>query len=222
MAWMKRINAPKWWPIERKKSKYIVVPRGAHKMKIPLQVVIRDVLKLADNAKEARSIIKSRKVLVDGRPRTDIKYGVGPMDVISIPTINKNWRAVPRNGLTFIEIDKDSNMKLCKILDKKILKKAITQLNLSDGRNILTNDNYSTNDSLLIELPSQKILDVFPMKKGNTIIVTGGKYEGIVSKIEEIDKQNKRVWIIINDTKKEIPLKYVTVVGKDEPAIKIE
>ena len=222
MSWMKRINAPKWWPIERKKSKYIVVPRGAHKMKIPLQVVIRDILKLADNAKEAKSIIKSRKVLVDGRPRTDVKYGVGPMDIISIPTINKNWRAVPRNGLTFIEIDKDSSMKICKILDKKILKKATTQLNLSDGRNILTNDNYSTHDSLLIELPSQKILDVFPMKKGNTIIVTGGKYEGTVSKIEEIDKPNKRIWIIVNDKKKEIPFKYATVVGKDEPAIKIE
>lgn len=223
MPWMKRISSPKWWPIERKTHKYVAVPRGAHKIKLPLLVVIRDVLKLGETAKEAKTIITSGKVFVDGKKRRDIRYGVGPMDLVNIPVMEKTWRAVPRNGLTFIETSgEDAKMKVCKIRDKKILRGNKTQLNMLNGRNILTNDNYSTNDSLILEMPSQKILDKILLKEGNLIIVTGGKYEGMISTIDEIDNKNRRIWTQINSKKVEIPIKLTTVIGKDKPAVKIE
>lgn len=223
MARLKRLNAPKWWPIERKQGKFVIKPRGPHSMAIPLQVVIRDVLKLAETAKEAKTIINRGDVLVDGTKRKDIKYGIGPMDIIGIPLLKKSWRAIPKNGLTFVETEgSDAKLKICRIMDKKILKGKKIQLNLSDGKNILTETDYSTKDSLLIEIPSQKIIDVFKFKKGNIVLVTGGKNEGLVSKIDEIDEKNKRIWLKKEKQKTEVPIKLVTVVGKDESAIKLK
>ena len=59
MAWMKRIAAPGWWPISRKKHKFITTVRGPHADALPLQVLIRDVLSLSDKAKESKKIITS-------------------------------------------------------------------------------------------------------------------------------------------------------------------
>ena len=73
MAWLKRLAAPKIYPIERKVKKFIVSPRGPHpkEYSIPLLVIVRDILKLADVAKEARHAIKHGDVMVDGRPVID-------------------------------------------------------------------------------------------------------------------------------------------------------
>jgi small subunit ribosomal protein S4e len=48
---------------------------------------------------------------------------------------------IPRNGLSFIEIpENEKKLKICKIIDKKTLRGNKNQLNLSDGRNILTEE----------------------------------------------------------------------------------
>ena len=117
MARLKRLAAPKWWPIERKTKKFIVSPRGSHPKisSLPLLVLIRDVLKLAETSKEAKNIIKRGEVLIDGRKRKDHKFGVGPFDVIEIPSLKKIWRAIPKKGLKFIEIPKtEVKLKICK------------------------------------------------------------------------------------------------------------
>src|SRR3990172_7830180 len=98
--WLKRLAVPKWWPIEKKTHKFVVSPRGPHKKleSLPLTVFIRDVLKLAETAKEARTIIKRGEVLVDGKKRRDPKLGVGLLDVIEIPSLKKSWRVAPHKG----------------------------------------------------------------------------------------------------------------------------
>jgi small subunit ribosomal protein S4e len=162
MTRLKRLAAPTWWPIERKVKKFIFAPRGAYKkeLSIPLLIFIRDILKITENRKEAFNAIKKGEVLVDGRKRKDPNYGLGLFNIIEIPSLNKTWRAVPKNGLSFIEVpEKESKLKICKIVNKKSLKGNKTQINLNDGRNILTNEKYSTYDSLLIQVPEQKIID---------------------------------------------------------------
>ncbi|MDD5416364.1 MAG: 30S ribosomal protein S4e [Candidatus Aenigmarchaeota archaeon] len=223
MAWLKRIAAPKWWPIERKSHKFITTVRGPHSEAIPLQVLVRDIFKLADSAKEAKKIITSGNVLVDGKIRKDIKFGVGPMDIVNIPTLKKTWRAVPKDGLTFVETSgNDSKIKIVKIVDKTIIRGGKTQLNLDDGKNILTNEKYSTKDSLLIEIPTQKITDVVKFEQGNLALVTSGKNKGVSAKIKEIDNENKRVWLENGEETFETPIANVLMIGKDKPMVKIE
>lgn len=219
---LKRLAAPRWWPIERKVKKFIVAPRGPHskELSLPLLVIIRDILKLAETGKEAATIIKKGEVLVDGKKRKDPNYGVGPMDVLEIPSISKSWRAVPQNGLKFIETSgDDSKLKICKILDKKVLKGGKIQLNLDGGKNILTDKKLSTNDSLLIEIPSQKIIEHIKFEQGSLVFITSGKNAGKISKIKDIEKQHKRIWL---EEGEEVSIKSIIVVGKDNPLIKLK
>jgi len=222
MAILKRLAAPKWWPIERKTKKFIVSVRGPHpkNLSIPLLVFIRDILRIVETNKEARTVIKKGEILVDCKKRKDTKYGIGLLDTIEIPTLKKAWRAVPKNGLSFIEIpEKETKLKICKIIDKKILKGNKIQMNLHDGRNILTNEKYSTHDSILIELPEQKIISHIKFEEGSLALVFGGKNAGKIAKIKKIE--SGRVWV--GDEKIfEVPKDLTIVVGKDKPLIKLE
>ena len=137
-----------------------------------------------------------------------------------IPLMKKAWRAVPKKGLTFIEIPQsEANLKICKITNKKTLKGSRNQLNLSDGRNMLTKEKYSTCDSLLIELPEQKVVDHLKFEKGSTVMVIEGSNAGKLAKIKTIEKD--RLWLD-NGSQFEIPKDLVIVVGRDQPMIKIE
>ena len=60
-----------------------------------LLIVVRDILKVADNAREAKIIINNGDILVDGRARKDYKFPVGFMDVISLPKSKKVYRVLP-------------------------------------------------------------------------------------------------------------------------------
>ena len=219
---MKRIAAPKWWPIERKIKKFIAVPIGPHprEKSLPLIVLLRDALKIVETGKEAERIIRKGEVLVDGRKMKNPNYGVGVFDVIEIPILKKVWRAIPRDGLTFIEIeDKEKKIKICKIVNKKTLKGNRNQLNLNDGRNLIADGKYSTQDSVVIEIPGQKIVEHLKFDKDSTAMIIGGKNEGIVSKVKKIEKE--RAWVGGEKTF-EVPKTLLIVVGKDKPAIKLE
>jgi len=222
MTKLKRLNAPKWWPIERKSEKFTFATRGAYKrdQSLPLLVFIRDVLKLADNRREAWDSIKKGDILVDGRKRKDPNFGLGLFSVIEIPSLNKTWRAIPKNGLSFIEVpEKEAKLKLCKIVDKKSLKGNKTQINLNDGRNILTEEKYSTYDSLLIEVPEQKIVNHVKFVENSLCMIFKGKNAGLIGKIKSIEKN--RI-LVGNEKTVEVPKNYVIVVGKEEPLIKVE
>ena len=222
MTRLKRISSPSWWPVERKTKKFIVPPRGPHRkdLSLPLTVLLRDVLKITETGKEARNVIRRGEVLIDGRKIKDQKFGIGIFDLIEIPSLKKYWRIVPKNGLSLIEIpENEKKLKICKIIDKKTLRGKKNQLNLSDGRNIITEGQYSTQDSLLIELPEQKIVDHIKFEKGTTAMVTEGKNAGKISQIKEIEKN--RVWL--GDEKTfEVPKKLLIMVGKGKPMIKVE
>jgi len=61
------------------------------------------------------------------------------------------------------------------------------QLNLHDGRNVLTDKNdYRPNDSVLIELPDQKILQHFRFDKDAPAVIIAGKNIGVHGKVKEI------------------------------------
>ena len=231
MGHLKRLVAPDFWPIAKKKYKWTFSPSpGPHKKDecIPLAIIIRDILGLAETGKEAKRIIKSREVLVDGKVRTDHKYPVGLLDVISIPKINKHYRVVPhKNGLKLIEIDEnEAKKKILKIVGKRSIRGARFQLNMNDGKNIIVNENkYRTNASFLVKLPSLEILDYVEMDVGNIVLVTSGQNAGKVGKIVEVKegKFNVKPKLIceVEGKRVEVLKEHAIVIGREEPLIKV-
>lgn len=225
---LKRLLAPKFWKVPKKVRKWVVSPRpGPHKKfeSIPLQIILRDILKIAETGKEAKGIIKKGEILIDGRARKDQAYPVGLFDSIAIPRVKKFYRVIPKEkGLELKEIpEQESKLKICKIVNKKTLKGGKIQLNLHDGRNLIAENIYKPGDSLLIELPSQKILQHIKLEEGNLAIVTKGKNSGKIVRIKEIIRGMKMNKVIceLGDKKIEAIKDFIMVIGKENPLVSL-
>ncbi len=230
---LKRLRMPSFWKRERKGTKWAIRPSpGAHKMfeSIPLAVILRDILKVSDNEKDASHIIKTGGVMVDCVAKKDPKYSAGLMDTVSIPKFKMYYRIVPTvRGLELVKIDEsESKKKMCTITGKTTVAGGKTQLNLHDGRNLLVDgkEKYSTGDSVIIEMPSQKVIGYVKLDKGAMALVSKGKNIGLSGKIEDIivtaSKEPSKIICNIEGDKLEVVKDYVFVVGKDKPMITIE
>jgi len=142
MTRLKRYSMPGYWPVGRKERKWVASPiPGPHKKElcIPLQMVVKNMLGLAETSGEAKKLIKSGKIMVDGKARKEQNYPVGFMDVVGVEEIRKYYRVLlSKNGLFLEEIKHtEADKKVCKIIKKTTIKRNVQQLNLHDGRNIL-------------------------------------------------------------------------------------
>ena len=143
MTHLKRINAPRSWPIERRIRKFVAKPLpGTHKLaeSMPLGVILREMLRIGKEKREIKIILNNKSILIDNKIRKEFRFPVGIFDSLSIPKLNKHFRITynKKGDLDLVEISKeDSEHKTCKIIGKTVLKKGKTQLNLSDGRNII-------------------------------------------------------------------------------------
>ncbi len=229
MAVIKRLAAPRFWPIERKTKKFVVAPRpGPHPKEhcLPLGVVLRDMQRYAGNIKEVKELLKKSIVKVDGKVRRDYKFPVGLMDVVTVG--DNNLRVVSsRKGLSLKEISgSEAGVKLLKILNKKHVRGRRVQLNFHDGRNIIvTKDEFKTGDVVVFDLGECKIKSSFRYKRGSMALITGGKNRGSLGEIEEIInarglRANKAI-LKSGGRKIEIDKNYIFVIGQDKPAIDI-
>lgn len=193
MSHLKRLVTSKAWPIRRKETAYTTRPSpGPHKIThaLPLNVVMRDLLRITQSTKETKKVLNAEKVLVDGHARKDHHFPVGVMDIISIPELKKHYVLVfNQQGLfTFHEIGaKESEHKLCKIVNKKVLKGKKLQLNLYDGKNInVDKDGYTVGDSVSISLKDMTVAKHFKLEKGVLIFLTGGRHVGNYGELVEV------------------------------------
>jgi small subunit ribosomal protein S4e len=227
---LKRFKAPKHWPIHPKENKWTTKPNaGPHAIEgsLPLLLIVRDILGVADNARKAKRIINNGEILVDGRARKDYKFPVGFMDVIEIPKSEKVYRVLPdeKGRLTLQSIAAENkDFKLCKITDKTTIRGGKTQLNLHDGRNHIVDNGYKVGDVVILKVPEQEISDSIDFAKGNIGLITGGKHTGEIGRIKEINitksSMPNTVEMETEDKKTFLTLKdYVFVIGKEEPAI---
>jgi small subunit ribosomal protein S4e len=197
MPHLKRYSMPRFWPLAKKGNIFAIKPMpGPHPKDncIPLQVILRDVLRYAENAKEARKVLRGGKILVDKKVRKDPKFPVGFMDVIEIPEAKQYFRiTVNTRGLLLKDItEKDADKKLCSITGKVTVKGGLYQLNLHDGRNILVKEDvYNVGDSVVISVPDQKVLKHYRFGKGEKAMVVAGRNIGVRGKIRDIrEKKN--------------------------------
>ena len=226
---MKRLTTPTNIPIPRKGKVWITRPApGPHPIErsASLVVILRDIIKCCDTAREARRIIGQRKIFVDGKPARNYKRPVGLMDVITIPDTKEYFRfLLDSNGkFRMVRIQKDeAKWKLARIEDKTTVKGGRTQLNLHDGRCILVDkDTYKTGTVLKLELPGQKILESYELKKDNIAYLIGGSHIGQLCEIEKYEKTRnpKENMVSLKDGFSTIRT-YIFMVGTKTPNISV-
>ena len=229
---LKRQMAPLFWGITRKEKRFVVtVKPGTHgkNVSIPISVFLRDTLKIVTSLREAKSVIYSGKIKVDGVVRKSLHHGVGLMDVVELEGITDVYRLVPNNGriLQPIKIDAaEKSKKLVKVKTKTTIKGGKTQLGFNDGRTIITDMDVNTDDTCILQIPEQKILDVIKFEKNSQVIVTRGINAGRIGLINEIKEGTftlpKRINLLIDDKTIEIPANITMAVGKEKSVIQIK
>jgi len=228
---LKRQMAPTFWGINRKEKRFVITVRpGSHpkNYSIPTAVLLRDTLKKVKTLREAKSSIYDGKVKIDGVTQKSLHHSIGLMDVIELDGTTDVYRLVPKQGhiLQPIKIDSaEKSKKLAKVKSKTNIKGGKTQLGFHDGRTIITDMKANIDDTCLLQIPEQKILDVIKFEKNSQVIVTRGINTGRIGLVNEIKQGTftlpKRISVIIDDNTVEIPVTITMVVGKDKPIIQI-
>jgi len=228
---LKRQMAPMFWRINRKEKRFVITVRpGSHPKNnsIPTAVLLRDTLKKVKTLREAKSSIYGGKVKVDGVIQKSLHHSIGLMDVVELEGITDVYRLVPYNGhlLEPIKINvAEKSKKLVKVKSKTTNKGGKTHLGFHDGRTIITDINANIDDTCLLQIPKQKILNVIKFEKNSQVIVTKGINAGRIGLINEVKQGTftlpKRISLLIDDKTIEIPANITMVVGKEKPVIQI-
>jgi small subunit ribosomal protein S4e len=216
MSHLKRHSVPKSWPMQRKGTAFVVKPNVGFEEALPVLIILRDLLKVAQDRKEAKKMIHNKSILLNGKEVRDEKHGVVLFDVITLVPSKKNYKlTVLKNEKLNIEEIKESeaDSKIAKIIDKKMLKGKKVQLNLSDGRNFLSNIKCKVNDSLLVNLKSKKIEKCLPLEENSNAMVFAGKHSGEKGKIEKINNERKIAEINTGKEKINVLIKQLIVTN---------
>lgn len=165
---------------------------GAHSKNtsVPLVFAVRNLLSIAKDGKEAKRIITSGAIKVNGTVRKDTHFNVGLFDLVENVSGKMKYRAVydshGRLGLVDVEA-KAKEEKLCRIIKKKTMDRGMIQLTVDDGSTFREKKtNLKVGDTIKVELPSRKIVEDYGLKKGNTVYVTGGTHVATIAKIQGI------------------------------------
>jgi len=212
---LKRLAMPKKWPIPRKGTKYIVKPNASLKESIPTLVVIRDMLSIVRNRKEAKRIILAGKITVNGKQIRDEKYPLGLFDVLKIADINKNYKISIKHKGKFDakEIsNNEADTKVTKIVNKSSFKGNKMQINLSDGRNYLSDLKCKVGDSAVMNFAKNNIEKIIPMEENREAIVLTGKNAGNIGKIFKVDDEKSKLIISMKNGNVEVPKTSVVVI----------
>ena len=240
-ARLKRKPAPASWPIHRKEAVWVVKPSsGTHSLDkcIPLTLVLREMLGVAQTRKEGKLILTEGKVMVNGVVYKKDDIPVGLMDVIALPDSGKYYRVIPsKHGLVLTPISKEeSNHSLLRVENKSTVSNGV-QIALHNGSNMLIQVAdpknpievpYETFDILKVTYPEKTITETLKTKEDNLAIITGGKNIGKVGKIIEIEKtvakKRRQALVMIEDEK---GVRYQTImdlvfsIGKDAPMVNV-
>jgi small subunit ribosomal protein S4e len=228
---MKRLAAPRSWDIGRKGPRFVFKPTpGSHpaSASYPLGVVIRDLASMASRSKELKYLVKTGKVLVDGKLRHTPAFPVGLFNIVGVPDEGKSFRMVPSpKGLVLVEVGgEEASRKLCSVQSKTKIRGGHIQYGLHDGRSVLSDDlALSLGDAVLLEVPSQKLLGEAKLAKGSLGLVLTGERAGQLGRISDVKNgtisRERMVRISLPSGEAEIPSRLVFPVGADQPMISV-
>lgn len=191
---LKRINAPKSWPVKRKSDVFITRPNtGAHGFNygMAISTLFKEVMGVCKTTKEVANVINHKNILVDGKKIKDTSYNVGLYDAITVEGSKENFRVLfnEYGKLAVVSVDeKDVKLKPCKIISKSVIKGGKVQLNLYDGKNVIVDkDVYAVGDTVVLELSSMKIKEHVKFDKDAFVQITDGKNAGKYGQIVEVN-----------------------------------
>ena len=228
---LKRQMAPTFWGITRKNKRFVVAPRPGPHLKersIPTAVFLRDMLKVVYTLREAKAAIYGGGIRVDGVVRKSLHYGIGLMDVVELANMEKAYRLVPIKGklLQPLPIPKEeATKKLAKVTSKVTIRGGRTALGMHDGRTIISDVDVKVGDSCLLEVPSQKILDVVPLRAGCRALVIKGANAGESGAVESIEAGTfilpRRAVVLLGDRSILIPTDAIIATGNEDHIVQV-
>lgn len=177
--------------VGRKKVKWLLAPSpGTHKKveSISAGVLLRDVLGIAQNLHEAKKIMNSGNLLIDGKKVKDPKFPVGLMDVVAELAEKKHFRMSLSNGnLVPKEIKgEEAASKYLKVTGKQTVRGGKTQISFHDGRTALLDKNIMTGDTCILSVPGFKLIKHLKFAQGARCLVTHGKHKGEVAGLSKL------------------------------------
>jgi len=222
---LKRLYAPKQWMLDKLSGVFAPKPNaGPHKSResLPTVIFLRNRLKYALTYTEAKKICKQRLIKIDGKVRTDFLYPAGFMDVITIEKTGEQFRLIydVKGRFAVHRITpEEAKYKLCKVKKLLVAPKGVPMLVTHDGRTIRYPDPHvKVNDTIRINLETQKIEDYIKFDSGNLVMITGGHNLGRVGVITSRERHPGSFDIVhIKDAANNTfatRLSYVFLIGK--------
>lgn len=170
-------------PIPRKGTKYVARAKTHVMNSVPVLIAVRDMLKLAQNLKEVKSLINQKLLKINGRSVRDYRESITLFSLFEADKLYK---------LTLLSTGKfafeDANIKegrLCKVLNKHLLSQGRIQLNLHDGTNVISKDKIATQDSVYLDLEGN-IKKHVSLEKGKEVFTLSGRHRGDTGKVVSI------------------------------------
>ncbi|MFA5049711.1 MAG: 30S ribosomal protein S4e [Candidatus Micrarchaeia archaeon] len=189
----KRITTPLSIGIgDKKKNEWITKAEcGPHNIKnaIPLAVLLRDILKICQTNKEVKKVLSEKMVNINGKIRTNEKFPVGLMDIISIEKSGKNYLMIVKKHSRLVPFEisaEKTNERMGKVIKKYTCKKGQIMIGIHDGTLIRGDNNIKTGDTIVLSTKENKINKILKLQKGAVCLIKGGKHAGTVATIEEI------------------------------------
>ncbi|KAE8658653.1 40S ribosomal protein S4 [Hibiscus syriacus] len=126
--------------------------------------------------REVIAILMQRHVMVDGKFRTEKTYLAGFMDVVSIPKTNEDFRLLcdTKGRFCLHAITGD---------ETKVFHTSIRMRTIRYPDPLI-----KANDTIKLDLESNKIVDFIKFDVGNVVMVTGGRNRGRIGVIKNREK----------------------------------
>lgn len=191
---LKRLAAPKSWLLDKSGGVYAPRPTpGPHKLKecIPLCLLLSKKLGYAQNSKEIKHIMKNRMIKINGKVRTDSKFPVGIMDILSIPRTGETYRVLYNTHGRFIlhQLENEENFIISKVVKKKIGKGKVPHIYTENGNCFRYCDlEIQVGDSVKIDINSRKVIEYLSIAEGNTVYLLRGRNMGCSGVVVGIEK----------------------------------
>jgi len=152
---------------------------------------------------------RDKLIKINGKEVKDIKESVRLFNILEA---GKNYKLniLPTGRFKFEET-KDKS-RLCKVINKKLLKKNTVQLNLHDGTNVLSgkDSKVKVGDSVLLG-EDNKVKKVISLEKGKDVFVISGGSIGMSGKIQSIEKNKAKIKLDDIDKEVELDISHIVV-----------
>ena len=227
---LKRQMAPKFWQVKRKGYPFILSASPGPYAKdkcYPIGIILRDVLHVCNSLHEAKMVMNTGLIQIDGITRRDVHFGVGIMDVINIIPNGESYRLIPKDLNVLIPVKtKEKDIKLLKITSKVTIKGNKLQYGFHDGKTLISdNKQMSVGDVCLVKVPQIEIRDHIKFDTGSTVLIIQGENAGKIGKIIEIKNGMfslpKRAVVEFEERSVELPIDIVMPIGSDKPILEV-